>query len=207
MACVHKFEEYLNLERLDFEPTTLIVGTFNPSWPLDNQAQWFYGRIENNFWHVLPLLYNENSLRGANPLEWKAFCKRHKIAITDLISCIKDAENENELHISYLKTFSDKTIAEKFRSHSFVKINDLLKQHPTVKNIYLTRGIGETFWNILWKPVEEYAKNNNLNEKKLLTPSGYAFYQLGKYNKKNPLNPLSLEEFILKDWQAKWHFN
>lgn len=29
MACTHKFHQYLNLNNLDFEPTTLIVGTFN----------------------------------------------------------------------------------------------------------------------------------------------------------------------------------
>jgi len=47
MACNHKFIEYLNLENLDFEPTTLIVGTFNPEWPAGNQAEWFYGRTHN----------------------------------------------------------------------------------------------------------------------------------------------------------------
>ena len=30
MACIHKFANYLYLERIDFEPTTLIIGTFNP---------------------------------------------------------------------------------------------------------------------------------------------------------------------------------
>ena len=41
MPCNHKFIEDLNLENLDFQPTTLIVGTFNPSWPENNQAQCF----------------------------------------------------------------------------------------------------------------------------------------------------------------------
>lgn len=47
MPCNHKFQEDLNLERLDFKPTTLIVGTFNPEWPDGNQAQWFYGRTHD----------------------------------------------------------------------------------------------------------------------------------------------------------------
>ena len=33
MACDHKFNFFLRLEKLDFKPETLIVGTFNPAWP------------------------------------------------------------------------------------------------------------------------------------------------------------------------------
>jgi hypothetical protein len=33
MACNHKFKSFLRLEKLDFKPETLIVGTFNPAWP------------------------------------------------------------------------------------------------------------------------------------------------------------------------------
>jgi hypothetical protein len=53
----------------------------------------------------------------------------------------------------------------------------------------------------------QHAKLHDLHERTLLTPSGYAFYQQGKYNKLNPTNPLSLEDFILKDWDSKWHKN
>jgi hypothetical protein len=205
MACLHKFQEDLNLTRINFEPTTLIVGTFNPSWPEGNKAEWYYGRFDNNFWDVLPRLYSEESLRCATPAIWKSFCERHKIAITDLISCIEDAEPENELHKSQLRTFSDKAIAEKFTRHTPVGIVELLRSNPTIKNIYLTRGISETFWKNHWKPVELYASQNSLHERKLLTPSGYAFYQQAKYNKQNPAATLNLEDYILKDWQEKWH--
>ncbi|MBD0333667.1 MAG: hypothetical protein ICV66_13555, partial [Chitinophagaceae bacterium] len=92
MACLHKFHLYLNLERLDFEPTTLIVGTFNPSWPATNTAEWFYGRTHdkqgtqnNNFWDVLPRLYGGDSLINKTPTEWKTFCHNKQIAITDII--------------------------------------------------------------------------------------------------------------------------
>jgi len=204
MACVHKFQKYLKLEKLDFKPTTLIVGTFNPE--IDgNKAEWFYGRYDNNFWDVLPRLYNEQSMRCNKPNEWKAFCMKHKIAITDLISCIEDANVDEPEHAALLKTYSDKTIAEKFKKHSTVSIEDLLKANPSIEHVYLTRGIGETFWKKLWKPVMQYAKQEKLHAQSLLTPSGYAFYQQGKYNKKNPLSPLSIEDFILKEWKSKWH--
>jgi G:T/U-mismatch repair DNA glycosylase len=207
MACNHKFLNYLNLERLDFEPTTLIVGTFNPLVE-GNSAQWFYGRIDNNFWEVLPRLYGESTLRCSTPREWKLFCKRHKIAITDLIESIIDVDLDNPVHIKKLKTYSDKSISKDFKKHSFVQINEILRKHNSINNVYLTRGTGETFWKKLWRPIEKFAKENEkrqLNLANLITPSGYAFYQQGSYNKQNPLNTLSLEDFILKDWKSKWH--
>ncbi len=203
MACVHKLYKYLWLEKLDFEPRTLIVGTFNPCIE-GNTAAWFYGRFDNNFWEVLARLYGEVSMRGASPDDWKAFCKRHKIAITDLISTIEDADTDNPDVLKQLKTYSDKTLAEAFKQHLFVPIVDLLKANPSIQNVYLTRGISDRFWKKLWKPVQAYALANNLHENTLLTPSGYAFYQQGKYNRKNPLNQLSLADFILRDWKQKW---
>jgi len=52
MACQHKFKDDLNLQNIDFELSTLIVGTFNPAIE-GNKAEWFYGRFDNNFWDVL----------------------------------------------------------------------------------------------------------------------------------------------------------
>jgi hypothetical protein len=105
MACSHKFAEYLNLERIDFEPTTLIVGTFKPGWEnINNNAPWFYGRTHdlngnqnNNFWDVLPRLYEEQSLINNDHNAWKDFCSRKKIAITDIIQKIEDALAIGEL--------------------------------------------------------------------------------------------------------------
>ena len=204
MPCNHKFLEFLHLEKLDFESTTLIVGTFNPSIE-ENKAGWFYGRYENNFWDVLPRLYGENSMRSSSPSDWKVFCKRHKIAITDLISCIEDADHRNSEHSALLRTYSDSSITKKFKQHTTVKIDELLNANPSIKNVYMTRGISDTFWKKLWKPVEQYAKKTGINENKLLTPSGYAFYQLGRYNKRNPNHTLKLENFILEKWREKWH--
>jgi hypothetical protein len=207
MACQHKFIEYLNLERInDFEPTTLIVGTFNPEWPDTNHSEWFYGRTSNNyFWDVLPRIYGRSSLIKSNPAEWKAFCLVEKIAITDLIISIDDAEINNTEDLKKLATYSDNTIAKGFEKHTTVDVEKLLETHPSIKNVYFTRGTGEAFWKNLWRPIEKYALEKGLHERKLLTPSGYAFYQQGKYNKQNPTNPLSLEDFILRDWKSKWH--
>ncbi len=147
MACLHKFHNNLNLEQLDFEPTTLIVGTFIPEWPAGNPAEWFYGRTANNyFWHVLPKLYGEESLINVTPDEWKQFCKDKKIAITDIISSIDDADPDNTEHNKALTNYADKAIVHNFDDFVFVNIVQILRRHPSIKNVYLTRGItGEAF--------------------------------------------------------------
>ena len=109
------------------------MGTFNPSWPANNLAQWFYGRTANNFfWDVLPRFHNQGSLLGGTTAQWKTFCRQHHIAITDLISSINDA----------------------------------------------------------------YCNANNIYSTTLITPSRYAYFQKGKYNKTNPENQLSLVDYV-----------
>lgn len=212
MACLHKFHNELYLEGLDYEPTTLIVGTFNPIWPEENTAGWFYGRTHdqngnqnNNFWEVLPRLYGEASLINDTPIEWKSFCKRNLIAITDLIYCIEDAEEDNPDHVNHLRSYSDKNIATKFEQHICVKLGQLIENYPSIKNMYLTRGTADPFWNHLWLPAIQIGIDHGIQEKKLLTPSGYAYYQQVAYNRANPNNQLNLPDFILMRWEQVWH--
>jgi len=211
MTCNHKFIEYLNLENLDFEPTTLIVGTFNPEWPAGNQAEWFYGRthnlhgqVNNNFWDVLPRLYGEESLINGTPEEWKAFCKRNKIALTDLITSIDDADEQNPIHQNKLGGYADNVIANDFNEYTFTDIVGLLQNHPTIENVYLTRGTGP-FWNNLWNPINNYCNVNNKHCRKLLTPSKNARFSMFAHNRQNPNNQFTMDnlnDFIL----MKWHF-
>ncbi len=208
MPCEHKFQSYLNLERLDFKPTTLIVGTFNPLWPAKNDAQWFYGRTRrNHFWNVLPRLYGEASLADRTPMEWKAFCARHQIAITDLISCILDADQDNSTHDNILGSYSDKKISESFNEFEFTDIVSLLKNHPTIKNIYLTRG-SDPFWNNLWAPVDAFVtQEERRTNKMILTPSSYARFSKAAHNRNNPDLRFNgpLNDYILERWQYHWH--
>jgi G:T/U-mismatch repair DNA glycosylase len=206
MPCDHKFIDFLTLDKLDFKPKILIVGTFNPLIE-GNDANWFYGRKENNFWDVLPRIHGEPSLKNASPKEWKRFCKRNLIAITDLISCIDDADLNNPDHVSLLKTYSDKSIAVKFKEHKTVKIEDLLDIYKSIQSVYLTRGTSDKFWKSLWEPVEEFIKDTGRYESKLMTPSNYAFFQQAKYNRENPKNSLGLSEYILMRWEKNWNFD
>jgi len=208
MACIHKFHRYLDLERLDFAPTTLVVGTFNPAWPAGNSAEWFYGRTGNNFfWDILPRLYGEESLISGSTVEWKQFCHDKQIAITDLISSIDDANPENPKHQKMLGGFSDDAIEHNFDDLIYVNIVQLLRHHSSIKNVYLTRGVTDAFWRHLWNPVAHYCSHNNIHERKLLTPSGDAAYQHEAHNIENPGNKiLLLKDYILMRWQREWHF-
>ncbi|MCW3123707.1 MAG: hypothetical protein JWQ38_3199 [Flavipsychrobacter sp.] len=209
MPCNHKFQNELNLELIDYEPTTLIVGSFNPGPPVNNTAGWFYGRTASNyFWDALPRLYGEESLINATPAEWKQFCRDKQIAITDLISSIDDAEPESREHQKILAGFSDDAIAYHFEDFTFVNIAQLLQRHPTIKNIYITRGTTEAFWRHLWNPITQYCNRNNIREGKLLTPSGDdTIYQHGAYNEQHPDKQVPLpQDYILMRWKQEWHF-
>jgi hypothetical protein len=196
MPCLHKFFQDLNLERIDFQPTILIVGTFNPGWDdLGNSAPWFYGRTRNNyFWEVLPRLYGGKSLRQAAPAEWKAFCKQYQIALTDLIASIDDADSNNPTHVGYLKNYRDDSIARHFKDFIFVDIPNLLVNKPTITQVYLTRNINDPFWRRLWQPVNDYCLQHDVKNQTLLTPSGSARFQMPKHPK------ISLGDFIYEQW-------
>lgn len=208
MACEHKFQSYLHLEKTDFEPTTLIVGTFNAAWPDRDNAKWFYdSNATNRFWEVLPRVYGEPSLINATAAEWKQFCRSKQIAVTSLISSIDDAEPGNKSHVSMLAGLSDKAIAYNFDDFNFVDIVQLLRRNPTIKNVYLTRGVTEAFWRHLWNPVMHYCNHNKLHERRLLTPSAEAEEQQAVYNNQNPGNQiLLLDDYILMKWKQEWHF-
>lgn len=207
MACKHKFYDDLFLEKLDFKPTTLIVGTFNPSWPEGNEASWFYGRTKNNyFWEVLPRLYNETSMLDADINEWKKFCKKHSIAITDLIASINDAEEDNPEHEKILGRYSDSAIANTFKDFSTGHIKLILKISTSINCVYLTRRGQGKVWKKLWRDVEdECDKNGIIKREELLTPSMYARYQYGRDKKKNKTEAVKLEDYILEKWKSKWH--
>jgi len=207
MPCKHKFYNELSLAHLDFEPQTLIVGTFSPEWPADNTAEWFYGRTgESLFWDVLPRVYGSASLLDAGVSEWRQFCKEHKIAFTDLIAEIEDADPESRKHQKMLGGFSDKAIMHNFDDFDFTNIVALLRSHSAIKNIYLTRGITEAFWRHLWSPVMRYCNEHGLHERILLTPDESATYQYEAYNAANAGNPLpSFTDYLVMRWKEVWH--
>lgn len=201
MACSHKFKEYLDLSRVDFEPSTLIIGTFNPEWPYNNTAKWFYGRTKNNyFWEVLPRIFQKKSLKEKSEMKWKHFCKENAIAITDLITSIDDADSDNENHCDILGKFTDSGIEKTFKKITFTDVVAILKRYPSIKYVYLTTMSNSSLLLNLWNPIEEYCNCNQLKCVRLVTPSKNARFFMTKNSN------VSMPDFIYNDWQSKWHF-
>lgn len=197
---------------MDFDPTTLIIGTFNPSWPANNTAEWFYGRTHdvhgnqnNNFWDVLPRLYGRPSLINSNHTEWKQFCHDNQIAITDIIESIDDADNQIPAHVIMMGGYSDDDIVNNFYDFELTNLVRLIRTHPTITNMYITRSYTSTFWKQKLYHLKRFCEANGRSLKPLLTPSGYAFREQGKYNRLNPNNQLDLPDFIKKRWEDVWH--
>ena len=203
MSCSHKFIEDLQLAYAkEWNPEILMVGTFNPEWPESNQANWFYGRTGNNyFWELLPQLMGEKPMLDGNKESWMEFCRRHRIAITDLIACIRTA-NEEE-HLSIITGYSDKKIEKYFQSDDLVitPIKEILKQNPSIRQVYFTRSANQGLWKNLWEPIKEYCEAQGIHCETLLTPSPYARYQFTKDEK---VKYKTLSQFILARWREKW---
>jgi hypothetical protein len=207
MACRHKFYNYLNLENLDFKPETLIIGTFNPEWPLDNYSEWFYGRTDNNyFWEVLPRIYNVQSLRNENSYSWKNFCRNKRIAITDLISSINDAVEENNSHFEIISNFKDKEFESEFNDFEITDIINLLEKHKSINSVYFTRQFGINLFDVKINEIMNYCTKHNIYFSTLLTPSKNARFQMKGYIPSNTILERTLPNFIYEKWIENWNF-
>lgn len=71
--------------QIDPQTETLLIGTFNPETD-KNDADFFYGRIRNHMWRLLPTAYGLHSLKGKSKEAKQRFITTHKIDFTDLIA-------------------------------------------------------------------------------------------------------------------------
>ena len=207
MPCHHKFEHYLDLKQINFQPTTLIIGTFNPSWPKENYAEWFYGRTSNNhFWDVLPRIYGDQSLLQCNQSDWKKYCEPKLIAITDLISCIDDADEKNPNHEKLLRGYSDLAIAQTFKNFRTEHIKEIFDKFPSIQNVYFTRSGNGKLWRSLWIDiVDACEKTGKKKPTELLTPSKYARFHFARAKRMKLTQTVKLEDYILERWKEVWH--
>ena len=143
MAIKHRFlEELKDIEErqifcgkpINKKSKILIIGTFNPdknSCEKQNNASWFYGRKQSNFWRYLPKAMGNESLHlndSSNefPRCWKEYCIENKIVIIDLVKQIKIND--------VLPNFGDREVECKInhnlsntRAFAFKIFNQLLK--------------------------------------------------------------------------------
>jgi hypothetical protein len=206
MPCRHKFFEYLNCSNINYQPQIMIIGTFNPEWPDDNYAEWFYGRTNNNyFWETLPRMFNEVSLRNLNHSDWKHFCAQKKIAITDLISSINDANQEDPTHFEIISKFKDTEFAETFNSFEMTNIIEILENNPSIKKVFFTRNPGVVLFDNQIEAIREFCNNNHIHFSHLLTPSKNARFQMRGWNPKMPNLERNLSNFIYEKWLINWN--
>ncbi len=206
MACKHKFYDYLNCDNLDFQPRILIIGTFNPEWSENNYSNWFYGRTNNNyFWEVLPRIFKEESLKHiGKELEWKKFCIRNLIALTDLISSINDADKNTPNHLEVISKFKDNELVKTFNEFKMTDVVAILEKHSTIKNVYFTRKKGVNLFDNEMFKIQDYCLKKQITFSYLLTPSKNAKFQMRGYEPKNPNLERSLSNFIYEKWLENW---
>lgn len=203
--CKHKFINDLNLAYVEWEVQTLFIGTFNPSCSISNSAEWFYGRTENNmFWNTLGYIYENNPLLGESrsPTLWVQFCERNNLAVSDIISEIKNVDLDNgDDYKNLCKGFSDKKLELYINNKQHISSNlvSVIEENPylkKIKNIYFTRkGINHP-WNILFDPIINICRQRDISYSPLITPGGYNYFQ---FNSDFPRTPKNLAQLWINN--------
>lgn len=160
MPCPHLFEHDLNLEYVTWEIRTLFIGTFNPGWGLENNnAQWFYGRTaRNDFWRILPTIHIGHGLIPGTPQIWKQFCELNHIAITDIIACLDNADENNPAHVEMVNGFQDNQLGN--FDITTTNIPAILEANPTIQQVCITRSSMTEPWSTLFEPTIDWIENH-----------------------------------------------
>jgi len=176
MPCNHR---YLNDLLPDWEINNLFIGTFNPEWGEDdeNTVPYFYGRVANNFWCVLPEIFNSHIKFNeiSNKEKLQEFLKNNKIGITDIIKSLSNADINNLDHKEMVLTYSD-IYLENFEIEDNLKNIFKLINKNKIQGVYFTRSSFSKIPKIknLWNNVINKCIEKGINNyKALLTPSIY----------------------------------
>lgn len=200
MACLHKCLHDLQLQYATWEVKTLFIGTFNPEWNVceNNYSKWFYGRVQRNeFWCILPKVYQERSLINGNRDVWIDFCRNYHLAITDIIESI-DANIDDPDHCRKICKFKDSDLIQ-----FGVIINNIpaiLDSNPLIKQICITRQTLPTFWENCFRDTIQYVQKNpgrNIQIKYLRSPSRGARRGVSG----------NFCEFVANKWISKQHYS
>jgi len=143
----------------------LIIGTFNPDTP-KNPAEFFYGRIRNFLWKLLPTVYGEKDLKKASKQEKLTFIEKYKIDFIDLIQEIEVEQGQEA-------NFDDKYIDGKV-----IQWADVITEIDRLKNLKKVCFTRKTFDGIpkMRKKIEEiqsYCNDKKIPFKALVTPARF----------------------------------
>jgi len=197
MACQHRFKNEL---LPNWKIKYLFIGTFNPEWNnKNNNAAYFYGRNTNDFWYIMPQVFNNDSLMDKKYRTDKEclikFLKENEIGLTDLISIIKNVSEDNPVNKNDLLSFKDKKIEKYEIEFNICNIKKLIDNNKELIGVYFTRNIdNKSIICQKWIEIKEYCKRKKINANELITPS--RGYRRNGYNRDKKLE--DWKEIILK---------
>ena len=162
----HKFLDHL----INPKTEILIIGTFNQNTE-GNKADFFYGRVRNHLWILLPQAYNEKGLKGAAMQEKLDFIEKHRIDFIDLIAQVNVEESQED------------NVKDHYIDHRVTEWRDVIseiKRLPNLKKVGLTRKSFADVPNIKVKVMEiqDYCQKEEIPFQILSTPA--RFYNLNK---------------------------
>jgi hypothetical protein len=180
MPCFHKFYGHVahmvgeNGLLPNWEADTLIIGTFNPEkdWVLNNPANYFYGRPRNYLWKSLPVFACNNPIHRQDVNEQISFLTNRRIALTDLLISINDADITIPDHIRRIRSFkdSDLNIFQEFHWNTTGIINYI--QNKGISVVCFTKIGGDFPFGRQITAIENYCNLNNVINFRLHTPTG-----------------------------------
>jgi G:T/U-mismatch repair DNA glycosylase len=178
MPCNHRFQNDLYPQG---QLKHLFVGTFNPAWdrPQDDNANWFYGRQYNDFWYIMPQVFEYPSLMPRqsreNRLTLLNYCLNNNIGLTDLINCVNDADENIEEHRKIILSVNDNGF-DYFNDIDPTNIIQIINQNSeNLCGVYLTRQVHNLnpagIINQLWAIVTNRCNELGIHTSDLVTPS------------------------------------
>lgn len=157
---------------------TLILGSFNPNQPNQNDnTDYYYGRNSNYFWKVLGAIIHENESHYHNNIEHKITAMlEYKFCFSDIVESI-EVECLNNPALEHLfvdtkifKNFSDSilftsnpnfnnNIINIVRNYN-INIPDLINQYPNISRIIHTLGNSRISQDFITNPIENNIVGN-----------------------------------------------
>lgn len=142
----------------------VIVGTFNPETP-ENSADFFYGRVQNHLWTLLPGAFGYPSLKKESKEEKKRFMHQYNIEFTDVITAV-DVEKPDDYRDDYI----DARVVE------WTDVIGQLQELPNLQKVCVTRKSFSGIPNIRKRlqEIETYCHEHGIHFHYLITPArGY----------------------------------
>lgn len=179
MPCYHKFyghENHLpgNFGLLpNWDADTLIIGTFNPAnlWVPNNLAEYYYGR-SRYFWKTLTRLGCSLEIENQDVNGQLTFLQEKRIALTDLLISVNDADINNPQNVGWIRSFLDNDLAN---------FNDFSWNTPHIIDYILTNNIQAVCFTRLGNAhpfgqqmqiIESFCELSNISHYRLHTPTG-----------------------------------